>query len=226
MKNKLFLKKKHPPKGLYLKGYTDITRFISYFYQIDSVIKTNPKTILEVGIGNKMVSNYLKQVGFDVVACDFNKKLNPDIVADIKNLPFKDGNFDVVLACEILEHIPFEDVQTAVSELHRVSKKNIIVSIPYSCFFSSFVFAINLALRYFYKLLSLSLKFPFFTHVFRVKDESHEWLGIKHYWEMGTKHYSKKKVKNLLHEYCEIEKEFQPILNPYHYFFILEKREL
>lgn len=41
------------PKKHYYKDYDDLTRFVSYFYQIDSLIKTNPKTILEVGVGNK-----------------------------------------------------------------------------------------------------------------------------------------------------------------------------
>lgn len=222
MKNKKFSERKHLPKGFYFKKYVDVIRFISYFCQIDSVIKTNPKTILEIGIGNKIVSNYLKQSGFDVTTCDFNKKLGPDTVADIKNLPFKEDKFDVILACEILEHIPFKDVQTTVSELHRISKKNVIISIPYSCFYSVFAFAINLP--YFYKRINLGLEIPFFTHRFKVKPESPEGIGDAHQWEMGTKYYSKKKVRDLLNKYFEIENEFHPILNPYHYFFILKKK--
>ncbi|MHB8829260.1 MAG: class I SAM-dependent methyltransferase [Syntrophales bacterium] len=50
--------------------------------------------------------------------------------ANIANLPFADGFFDVVICSEVLEHI--EDDKTAVSELLRVLKKGgeLVVSVP------------------------------------------------------------------------------------------------
>jgi uncharacterized UPF0146 family protein len=202
------------PKEHYYKDYDDLTRFISYFCQINSVIEPNQKTILEVGLGNKTVSNYLKQFGFDVTTCDFDKNLDPDEVADIRDLPFQNNKFDVVLACEILEHIPFEDVAKALSELKRITKKKVIISIPYSSFFIEIVLNFNISI--FYKQLHLVLSVPSFTHKFKKNND--------HYWEMGCKNYSKKEIRNLLKRYFEIKKEFQPILIPYHYFFILEKK--
>lgn len=54
--------------------------------------------------------------------------------------------------------------------------------------------------------------------------EGHEiQVSKEHYWETGCKSYSKKEIRKLLKEYFEIKKEFQPILIPYHQFFILEK---
>ena len=204
------------PKEHYYKGYDNVMGFISYFYRIDSVIKLNPKTILEVGIGNKTVCNYLKQFGFDITTCDFDLNLDPDVVADIRNLSFEDNKFDVVLACEILEHIPFKDVPIALSELKRVSKKILIISIPYSSFFTEIFFNINVP--FFYKQLHFALSVPSFIHKFKKTNE--------HYWGMGRKNYPKKKIRKLLKRYFEIKKEFQPILIPYHYFFILEKKKV
>lgn len=43
-----------------------------------------------------------------------------DVKADICNLPFKDGSYDVILCNHVLEHIP-DDVQ-AMKELYRVMK--------------------------------------------------------------------------------------------------------
>jgi len=188
-------------------------RFISYFYQINSVMKINPKTVLEVGIGNRIVSNYLEQSGYEVTTIDVNKGLEPDAVGDIRNLPFKDDLFDVVLAFEILEHIPFEDVPRSLNELKRVSQKNVIISIPYSCFYAESVF--NFKTPFFSKQLHLVLSVPFFTSEFRRSGE--------HFWEMGRKNYPSKEVRKLLKRYFKIRNEFQPVLNPYHYFFILEK---
>ena len=100
--------------------YSNITRFISFFYQIDLVRNLKPDNVLEIGIGNKTVSNYLRHSGIKIDTCDFDKNLEPDYVADIRDLPFEDESYDVVAACEIIEHIPWKDVIKALGELHRV----------------------------------------------------------------------------------------------------------
>jgi SAM-dependent methyltransferase len=50
--------------------------------------------------------------------------------ADVTNLPFSDGSFDVVLCSEVLEHI--DDNQTAVAELIRVLRPggDLVVTVP------------------------------------------------------------------------------------------------
>ena len=52
--------------------YLNLKRFISYFYQIHSILELKPKSILEVGVGNGIVHDYLKR-NFDIVSCDINK---------------------------------------------------------------------------------------------------------------------------------------------------------
>ena len=83
------------PKELYFGGYDDLERFISYFYQIDIVRKLKSNKVLEVGIGNKTVANYLLRSGINIDTCDFDKELNPDYVADIRDLPFR-GHWDKI----------------------------------------------------------------------------------------------------------------------------------
>jgi ubiquinone/menaquinone biosynthesis C-methylase UbiE len=43
-------------------------------------------------------------------------------------LPFKSGSFDFVLCTEVLEHVP--DWESAFKELLRVSRKNVLVTVP------------------------------------------------------------------------------------------------
>ena len=57
--------------------YDGKTRFISYWYQINEVIKHAPNTVLIVGDKTNFVSNYLKNVGIDTVTLD--KKINENI---------------------------------------------------------------------------------------------------------------------------------------------------
>lgn len=204
------------PKEHYYKNYDDLDRFISYFYQIESIIETRPKNILEIGVGNKTVSNYLKNLGMDVTTLDHDKQLEPDEVGDIRNLFFEDDSFDTVIAFEVLEHIPFSDVDNALSELRRISKKNVIISIPFSYSYIEITFKISNP--FFNKLIHFIVNIPFIPIkiVFGVKNN-------EHYWEMGRKNYPKRIIKEKLMKYFKISNEFRPILNPTHYFFVLEK---
>ena len=80
--------------------------------------------MLEIGVGNRTVSNYLKENGVDITTFDFDKELKPDIVGDVRDMKgIKENSFDVIMACEVLEHIPFDDVEYALKELHLFARK-------------------------------------------------------------------------------------------------------
>ena len=201
----------------YYNNYDNVLRFISYFYQIDLAKGLNSRKILEIGVGNKTVSNYLKQHGFDVTTCDFNKKLEPDYVAEVRSLPFKDNSYDTILVCEVLEHIPWKDVKKALNELYRVAKRSVILSVPYSTLSFELVIKLPLIRRIIRKpFVNLLLRIPYF---FR----SHRFDG-QHYWEMGRKNYSIRKIRKMFMGRFKIVKEVRPLLNSYHHFFVLEKR--
>ena len=195
------------------KGYDDISRFISYFYQCNTVLNLYPKSVLEIGVGNKLVSNYLKEKGINVTTCDYDSSLNPDVVADVRNLShFKDNTFDVVIAYEILEHISWEDLDKALSELKRVSKKNVIISVPWTGWFFNICIEIPFTNR---RLFNIGFTIPRFWANMKPRKE--------HYWEIGFKNYSLKKVRSKIREYFEIKKDFKVPMNRYHHFFILKK---
>ena len=49
--------------------------------------------------------------------------------ADLHNLPYRDGSFDVVLCSESIEHLP--DFKAGVRELLRVARNALIVTVPH-----------------------------------------------------------------------------------------------
>ena len=49
------------PNHYFNKSYDSKERFISYWTQINEIIKLNPKEVPEIEIGNGFVSNYLKK---------------------------------------------------------------------------------------------------------------------------------------------------------------------
>jgi SAM-dependent methyltransferase len=52
------------------------------------------------------------------------------VVADVRELPFGDKAFDAVVALDLLEHVPAEDRERALSELRRVTRRRLIVAGP------------------------------------------------------------------------------------------------
>ncbi|MHC1591954.1 MAG: methyltransferase domain-containing protein [Candidatus Helarchaeales archaeon] len=202
-------------KDHYYFGYDSLERFISYYYQVEFTLNTKPRSVLEIGIGNKFVSNYLKARNVNVQTCDIDPAFEPDKVGDIRELPFGDKEFDTVLACEVLEHIPFEDVPVALKELKRVANKYVVISIPYSSFYVENVLKISSSILD--KKIDIKLQFPTPFKTIDINKGNKE-----HYWEMGRRGYPKRKIKALLKKYFIIVRETQPIFNLVHYFFLLK----
>lgn len=104
-------------------------------------VKHIPKKgiMLDVGccggnIGKRFFPNY------EVIGLDFNKMYIEEAIKKgyqqgvmtdaTAYLPFQDKMFDVVLATEIIEHMPDKSLEKMVSELRRVSKSHLIATVP------------------------------------------------------------------------------------------------
>lgn len=203
-------------KGHYVKdSYNNLERFISYYYQINAILDCNPKNILEIGPGNNIVSGYLKGKGIDVTTSDFDPTTSPDIVADMRSIPIESKSLDAVVAFQVLEHIPFDELGNALKEFSRIAKKFIIISIPYRSSYFECVLK--------FPGIRTLLKKNFIDMSFRIplKFGGFETSG-QHYWEIDAGSYTLKKVRAELEKHGVIKKEFSPLLNKFHYFFVLE----
>ena len=192
--------------------YDSKERWASYWYQINEVVKLKPKTVLEIGVGNKTVSGYFKKIGIKVTTVDFGKNLKPDIVASVLNLPFKKNSFDVVLCAEVLEHLPFKDFPKALKEIYKVTKNAAIITLPH--------FSIT-NLYFGFKLIPFIAKKEFTYKIdFPIK---HQFLG-EHYWEIGKRNYPLNEIiDNIKRTGFKIGKTYYPKENYYHHFFVLLK---
>lgn len=54
------------------------------------------------------------------------------IIADARQLPFRDSILDFTMACEIIEHLTKNDGTRMVSELERVTRVKILLTTPYA----------------------------------------------------------------------------------------------
>lgn len=192
-------------------------RFMDYFMQVYLVQLLKPKNLLEIGIGNSIITSYFRRHKCDFTTIDIDNKTNPDVIGDVRKLPFKNNYFDTIIACEVLEHIPWKDLEIAFTELHRVSSQYVIISVPYSSIDIESIIKVHFGNKkpkrqYFDYLLRIPLFFKDFS------------FDGEHYWEMGRKGFSKNKFKKIFKEKFEIIKTTRPPLKPYHYFFILRKK--
>lgn len=201
-------------QNLYLtKEYNHKPRWYSYYHQYQNIFNQNPKSVLEIGTGGGITASILRANNVAVTTLDTDKNTNPDIVGDVLALPFKDGSFDMTVAFEILEHLPFSSFSSALKEMGRVSKKNIIISLP----------------DHSKSLLRLTFKLPFIkeknwqVRIPAINNKKY-WAPCGHFWEMGNIDYPYRKVAS------EIEKSGLKIVSSYvpnesagTRFFILKK---
>lgn len=201
-------------KDHYFRNYDTKKRWISYWYQIREVLGLKPKKVLEIGIGNKTVSDYLKKCGIKVVTLDIDKNLEPDYIGSITELTeiFKKNSFDVILCAEVLEHLPFSNFEKSLTEIKDVTKKHVVLTLPH--------YGI-------YARITLELpKIHEKTSIFKTSlPVTHKFVS-EHYWEIGKRNYSLKKIKKVISKHFNINKSYCIPENLYHRVFVFTKNKI
>lgn len=121
--------------------YMHLKRWSSYFFTIHTILCLKPASVLEIGKGDGTVGDYLKKCGIPYTSADHAEDLSPDLVVDVRDMSnIKDASYDVVIACQVLEHLPFSDVPLALKELARIAKRYVVLDIPQKGFHIQFAF--------------------------------------------------------------------------------------
>ena len=200
------------PKQYQTRFYQSLGRFVSYWHQVDEVRRVNPATVLEIGPGNGFVADYLRRLEYDVVTLDVNQDLIPDVVGSITAMPFDDGSFDVVTACEVIEHLPFDLVKTALAEVRRVTRAHVILSIPdKSPSFRCHISATGIR------------PLQFFAHAGVPMPK--RLLSLDHEWELGLRGFPMRRLKSVIRDagLC-IERTYRVFQNTTCRFFVVTKQ--
>jgi hypothetical protein len=106
------------------------------YYPIVRILKTyglyDNASLLEIGSGSIGIGRFRK-VPF--VGCDISFPFEPKwpmtpLIASAAQLPIKDNEFDVVLASDVLEHVPPDLRKMVIDESLRVARKFVIFGFP------------------------------------------------------------------------------------------------
>ena len=99
---------------------------------------TRGSRVLDVGCAKGFLVKDLRDLGIDAYGVDISKyaieHCHPEVqeflqVSDARNLPFRDGDFDLVLSINTIHNLDREDVMKALKEMMRVSNKNCFVQV-------------------------------------------------------------------------------------------------
>jgi 2-polyprenyl-3-methyl-5-hydroxy-6-metoxy-1,4-benzoquinol methylase len=104
--------------------------------------KAAPSSILDVGCGEGVLTADWAErlgdgrvVGIDLddpkLRAEWEQRTRPNlefVVQEATSLPFRDGEFDLACATEVLEHVP--DPEATVAEMARVASGHLLVSVP------------------------------------------------------------------------------------------------
>ncbi len=198
----------------YAENYDALYRWISYWYQLREVRRVRPERVLEIGVGRGMVNRELARDGVAVTTLDLDPRLGPEVCGDVRRLPFPSEKFDVVLCAQVLEHLPFDELPALLDEIRRVSRRHAIITLPCSrggLFLVPMLLGAATAPR-------LALRLPLPNAFCRL-------FFKQHAWEIGRLRLPLRKVRRAIKAAgWRIAREVEPLLNTYHYFFVLEKR--
>lgn len=111
--------------------YWSPLRIHGYANQLRELYELGAEDVLEIGMADgymrAVVSRFTRH---RIVSCDLDPGLSPDVAGSVTALPFPGGAFDVVMCCQVLEHIPFASFSVAVRELGRVARRAVFLSVP------------------------------------------------------------------------------------------------
>lgn len=195
------------------QNYLSKPRWASIWHQIDEVLRTNSKYVLEIGPGPGIFKACMATFGVKVETVDIDPELSPDHLCPVTKMPFADGAYDAVCAFQMLEHLPHSDSLLAFQEMARVASKHIILSLPDSHQLWRFLVTLP-------KLGEVQFAIPRPVLWPRMPT-----FDGQHYWEIGWEGYP---IEEVVSDFCEagavtLTKCFRVPEFSYHRFLVFEK---
>lgn len=211
--------------------------FYSHLIQIYFSIKLGAKDVLEIGTGYKFVSSVLKNY-CNLTTLDFDEKFKPDILMDITQLKeldkLQDNGYDLIIICEVLEHIPYNKIDGILKILKKKTRKYIVLSVPNQsgyCNITLYRYGID---KFSFKIIKFFLAtlpimigrfFSMLDYKLRKRRKKFKIKGKEyHQWELGISKHNLYLFRKLLKKHFEIRNEERIQEHPFHHFFILKKR--
>ncbi|MCF8307726.1 MAG: hypothetical protein K9I68_01820 [Bacteroidales bacterium] len=152
-----------------------------YYWHQQKLLENNitkNDNILEVGVGSGFTTNYLLNKGFDVKTIDIDANKNPDIVENIVTAQSIFYNYNVLLAFNIFEHIPYSEFLEVIEKLNESRVSKIFLGLP--------IFK-KIILQFYFSFILLK---PIDIHIYKKRKK----LSANHFWELAYKDFHLNKI--------------------------------
>lgn len=92
-----------------------------------------PSSWLDVGCGYAETRSIADEIHIEWAGVEILDQLTGDRVhlGVAQALPFRDNEFELVTCADCIEHIPPDDVQTAIDQMLRVASKCVLLGVPH-----------------------------------------------------------------------------------------------
>lgn len=198
--------------GYFNTGYDSSDRFCSYWYQIQETMNAigSEGRVLEIGPGNRFLTDYLLKRDVCVKTLDIREGTKPDYIGSVNEIPLDDRSFDSVVCFQVLEHLTFEHFSNSLKEMARVASKQVLFSVPDVRHFIE----IDLSLFSKHRRLRTIFSFPRITKGGKMTKH--------HCWEIGRPGYPLAKILRALPPELKIARAYRVPGNPYHHMFVCD----
>lgn len=92
-------------------------------------------SLLDLGCGDGALTNRLRGVPFvvggDISVSALRHVVAPRVCFSADRLPFRDDAFDVVIATDVIEHLPDDLLAGAWREIVRVARRAVVIAVPF-----------------------------------------------------------------------------------------------
>lgn len=175
----------------------DFLNWIRYAAMVKELTNQKPKSILEIGPGEGVVKKVIEGFVENYDTLDVNPRLSPTYEGDVRETKNElREKYDCAIAADILEHIPFADLEKALKNLFFYLKPGgtALITIPHRVWFV-------------FKLSWLNgngnlFRFPGWTRTFyhRLRGRKENPIDLDHQWEIGDGKHTVDDVEKVMKE--------------------------
>lgn len=123
------------------RGYLRDHRFPLVAIHLTGVFELRGERVLDVGSAIPYLCDELWKLGVEAYSCDISRYVMRKAIEEglhgwhtlcnAINLPYRDKSFYLVIASELVEHIPHEYEDQLLKELTRVTRKYLLIRTPF-----------------------------------------------------------------------------------------------
>lgn len=202
----------------YLAGL-DLYTWTRHFYIIKSILKITKGDIFEVGTGDGVVRRCVEPFVQSYTVLDVNPALSPDVHADVRDrVPELIQRFDAAIAAEILEHIPFSELQACLNNLWHYLRPGgfLLLTLPHRKGHMMFVTPRQVLWNFRFPIGLTSLS-EAYNRIIRRRI----WIDPNHCWEIGDGTVRPSHIKNIIKQQGWKIQSFEHL--PYCDYWLLHK---